>query len=448
MERVFRFLLPSPFSLAVLLTFLTLVLGMVFAYPELSAASRASRLLADWNQGLWDGPMLVFAVQMMLILVLGHALALSAPARRLIGYLVEIPRSGATAAALVAVVSVITGLLNWGLGLILGAVLAREMATSLQRRSIPYSYAVLGAAGYLALLVFHGGLSGSAPLKAAEPGHLGALLGFSAPEGIPDVIPMNETVLHTANITGSILLILLLGFLFYLLGSAQDNRQPVGSNEIKESTPEKGQGAERMDRGPWIARLLSALLLLRCGYLIAEADGLNFLTPNFLNQAMLGLGLWFHRNVGNYLKAVDEAIGGASGILLQFPLYFGIMGLLRYSGLLEILADTMVSNIPATLLPYNIFVSSGLVNILVPSGGGQWSVQGPVILRAAHELGLPLNQAVMALAYGDQLTNMLQPFWALPLLSITGLKAREVLPYTATAMLMAALVFAAVLALW
>jgi short-chain fatty acids transporter len=154
------------------------------------------------------------------------------------------------------------------------------------------------------------------------------------------------------------------------------------------------------------------------------------ITPDMLNFFMLGLAILLHGNIRRFLLAVEEAIRDTSGILIQFPLYFGIMGIMTESGLIHQISDFFVAVSTDRSFPVFTFFSAGLVNIFVPSGGGQWAVQGPVILEAAQTLDVPLSKAVMALAYGDQLTNMLQPFWALPLLGITRLKAREILPYS------------------
>ena len=141
------------------------------------------------------------------------------------------------------------------------------------------------------------------------------------------------------------------------------------------------------------------------------------------------------------MKAIDKAIGGASGILIQFPLYFGIMGIMKSSGLVTDISAFFVEVSNDTTYPIFTFISAGLVNIFVPSGGGQWAVQGPIIVQAASDLGISLPKRSMALAYGDQLTNMLQPFWALPLLGITELKAKEILPYTIFLMLIGTLIY-------
>ena len=165
------------------------------------------------------------------------------------------------------------------------------------------------------------------------------------------------------------------------------------------------------------------------------------ITPNALNLLMLGVGIILHKNFQSFLSALKIAVGGASGILIQFPLYFGIMGIMRDSGLIILLSDFFISISTETTLPIFTFLSAGFVNIFVPSGGGQWAIQGPIIIEAALNLGVPLKKVVMALAYGDQLTNMLQPFWALPLLAITGLKAKDILPYSLIIMVLGAIIF-------
>jgi len=148
-----------------------------------------------------------------------------------------------------------------------------------------------------------------------------------------------------------------------------------------------------------------------------------------------------HKNFSNFLAAIDNAIIGASGILVQFPLYFGIMGIMNHSGMVDIMSSFFVSISNETTFPIFTFISAGIVNVFVPSGGGQWAVQGPIIIEAATQLGVSIPKSIMALAYGDQLTNMLQPFWALPLLGITGIKAKEILPYTLILLLAGIIIF-------
>ena len=176
-------------------------------------------------------------------------------------------------------------------------------------------------------------------------------------------------------------------------------------------------------------------------FILPETISLKIITPNFINLCLFALGLLLHRNLYNYIKSIDNAIRGASGILIQFPLYFGIMGVMTHSGLIQIMSDFFVSISNENTFPLFTFLSAGIVNIFVPSGGGQWAVQGPIIVEAANQLDVSIPKSIMALAYGDQLTNMLQPFWALPLLGITGLKAKEILPYTLILLLVGTCIF-------
>jgi short-chain fatty acids transporter len=207
-------------------------------------------------------------------------------------------------------------------------------------------------------------------------------------------------------------------------------------------------GAERIDRSRWLAIGFSALIFM--AFLLQYTPQLRQLnlTPDMLNFFMLGLAVFLHGSIANFLRAVETAIGDTAGILIQFPLYFGIMGIMTESGLVHSISDFFVRIGSDTTFPIFTFFSAGLVNIFVPSGGGQWAVQGPIILEAALKLGVSLPKALMALSYGDQLTNMLQPFWALPLLGITRLKAREILPYSIVFMILGGLIYLVGLLLW
>jgi short-chain fatty acids transporter len=211
-----------------------------------------------------------------------------------------------------------------------------------------------------------------------------------------------------------------------------------------EEEKEEIQGAERLDHSNILAYVFGGMIILYCLYkalILPQQLSLSFITPNFINLFLLGLGILLHKNFNHFLKGVNQAIGGASGILIQFPLYFGIMGIMNSSGLVGVFSDFFVSISNPTTFPIFTFISAGLVNVFVPSGGGQWGVQGPIIIEAASQLNVPYWKAVMALAYGDQLTNMLQPFWALPLLAITGLKAKDILPYSLLLLLVGGSIF-------
>jgi short-chain fatty acids transporter len=444
-ELIFRRFLPSPFVIALLLTLLTMVIALLFGqFPQSSSAWEG--VLTSWERGLWNRGLLVFAYQMMLILVLGHVLVLSKPMERLILRLTALARNGASAAFLVVFSTVIVSFFNWGLGLIFGALLARKVGEHAQRRKIPLNYPLVGACGYAGLMVWHGGISGSAPIKVSEPGHLSSLLEGVLPASalaeFPETIPSSATIFSSWNLILFLLVAAAISGLAYYLGrTTTPSHISLPDYRFSEVDETPVRGAEKLDRSSGLAMLLAGLIFL--AFLVQYLPQLRSLnlTPDMLNFFMLGLAILLHGNIKGSLKAVEEAIGDTAGILIQFPLYFGIMGMMTESGLIHQISDFFIAISTTTTFPVFTFFSAGLVNVFVPSGGGQWAVQGPVILEAAQTLQVPLPKAVMALAYGDQLTNMLQPFWALPLLGITRLKAREILPYTLMFMLVGGLIF-------
>ncbi len=447
---VFKALLPAPFTIAVLLTLLTMLLALVFTLPvDSSVGAYSLEILSFWESGIWNGGLMVFAMQMMLILVLGHALALTPLATLLIEKATQYCNTTANAAAIVSFFTLIVALLNWGLGLIFGAIFARKVADSCKAKGLLLNYPIVGAAGYSGLMIWHGGLSGSAPLKVAENGSLTSMMkGFYTDEQLqtlPDSLLGSETIFSTMNIVLSLVLLVVLPLAMYWLGKRSEALPIQVSDTVNGvDNEEPPNGAEKLDTSLVLAYILGGLMLfwlIYKAFIKPDEITLSFLTLNYINLFLFGLGVVLHSNFRNYLKAIDEAIGGAAGILIQFPLYFGIMGIMTSSGLVGRFSDFFVSISNEVTFPVFTFISAGIVNVFVPSGGGQWAVQGPIIIQAAQDLGVSLPKSVMALAYGDQLTNMLQPFWALPLLGITGLKAKEILPYTLFLMLIGAVIY-------
>ncbi|MEC7863786.1 MAG: TIGR00366 family protein [Bacteroidota bacterium] len=433
-EKVFKVLLPAPFTIAVILTFFTFLLALTITEPK-ADGNHFLQLLSFWEQGIWHSPLLVFAIQMMLMLVLGHTLALSKPINNIISKGVQYCTNTANAAAIITFFTILVSLFNWGLGLIFGAIFARKVGEHASTKNIKLNYPLIGAAGYSGLMVWHGGISGSAPIKIAEKGHfLADKIG---------VISQSETVFSTMNISISIVLLIALPLLMYYLGKQNSGNTITISSEIKKEETTI-TGAEKLDHSSLLAWIFGGTIILYAFYkaiILPEDISLKVINPNYINLVLLGLAILMHKNFFNFLKAVDNAISGASGILIQFPLYFGIMGIMNHSGMVQIMSDFFVSISNEITFPIFTFISAGIVNVFVPSGGGQWAVQGPIIIEAATQLDVSIPKSVMALAYGDQLTNMLQPFWALPLLGITGLKAKEILPYTLILLVAGAVIF-------
>lgn len=445
-ENIFQKYLPSPFTIAILLTLVTIVLAVFFTRPEeTSFVDYTFDVFSFWENGIWTNSLLVFAYQMMLILILGHVLVLSKPVSNAILKVTRYCKDTATSAAIVASTTMLVAFFNWGLGLIFGALLARKVAEHAQKHGIKLNYPIIGAAGYTGLMVWHGGISGSAPIKINEDGHIASIMkDVSSPEmlaQIPDIIDFSETIFSLSNLMIFTTVVLIISGLFYVLGK-KSNPTKINLPEYIMNADEKASSqAEKLDSSKMLAILFGALIIVT--FFIRYFDDIKVLkiTPNLINFLMLGLGIMLHGSFKRFINAVSESISDVSGILIQFPLYFGIMGIMSSSGMVTQISDFFVSISNETTLPIFTFFSAGLVNVFVPSGGGQWVVQGPIVVESALKLGVPLNKAIMALAYGDQVTNMLQPFWALPLLGITKLKAKEILPYTLIAMVVGSIIY-------
>lgn len=439
----FRATAPDPFVIAVLLTGLTFVLVLIFTdqRPVLAIDQWAS------DEGVWA--FLGFSMQMCLILVTGHALASSPPVAAMLRWLAGLPRTGAQAAFLIAFVAALLGVLNWGLGLIGGAIIARDVGRSLQRRGVAAHYPLLAASGYVGMMIWHGGFSGSAPLKVTTEAELEELQKALATPLTP--IPLTETIFSPMNlvITGGLLLIAPLVMALLTPKRASDMEQADlfidgAVVELKATPHEQMPRIPRLlETTPLVSLVLVALIAVWAWRYYLPSDlsqsGIKSLTPNTVNLTMLMFGLILHGTPRRYIAAVDEAVKGCAGIILQFPLYAGIMGMMSSSGLSAQLSHAMASGATETTLPILTFFSASVLNLFIPSGGGQWGVQGPIAIQAALDAGVSPAKMVMAVAYGDQLTNMLQPFWALPLLAVTGVKARDIVGYTALLMVIAGL---------
>lgn len=445
-ENIFQKYLPSPFTIAILLTLVTILLAVFFTRPtDAEFLTYTLDVLKFWEGGIWSTNLLEFAYQMMLILILGHVLVLSKPVSNAILKVTQFCKDTATSAAIVACTTMLVAFFNWGLGLIFGALLARKVAEHAQKNGIQLNYPIVGAAGYMGLMVWHGGISGSAPIKINEDGHIaGIMKDVSSPEllsQIPSVIDYSETIFSTSNLLIFLTVVIVISGLFFLLGK-KSNPTSINLPEYIMNADEKAiTRAEKLDSSKILALVFGAIIIVAFSYRYFDDIKALKITPNLINFLMLGLGIMLHGSFKRFTNAVGESISDVSGILIQFPLYFGIMGIMSSSGMVTQISDFFVSISTATSLPIFTFFSAGLVNVFVPSGGGQWVVQGPIVIESALKLGVPLNKAVMALSYGDQITNMLQPFWALPLLGITKLKAKEILPYTLLAMVVGSLIY-------
>ncbi len=449
-RRGFGRLTPDPFALAITLTALVMAASIAWgdAWAGQPLGTRVTNCVEAWTGGgLWK--LLTFGMQASLMLVLGTALAEAPAMRRIIEGLAARAGTPRRLVGWVAFVSITLGLLNWSLSLIGGALVARAAGRHAHERGWSLDYPLLAAAGYTGLMVWHGGLSGTAPLKVTREQDLVEVLGPELAAKI-GTMELSETIFGELNLVVSLGL-LVLGPLFFMamtpaegedpkprpmpdlaLGAA--NEAPSDRRLSRSSAPRSW--LERFEDTPLLTWALAFAMLTGLGVYFAR-EGLGRIDLNTVNLALWIGALLLHGRPSAFVAACERGIRGATGIFVQFPLYAGIMAMMAASGLSARLS-AWVSDAGATLLAPLTFLTAGLLNLFVPSGGGQWAVQGPVIMEAALRTGVEPETVLMAMAYGDQLTNMLQPFWALPLLAVTGCKAREIVGYCALYMLLGA----------
>ena len=422
---------PDPFVIAILLS----------AFVVLLATWRTDNdftfIVNAWGNGFWQ--LAEFTLHMAMILLGGFVVAKSSPVQRGLSLLISTLKSPVQAVLFCTFAAIIASWINWGFGLVIGGVVALQVA----QRMPQVSFRVLVASSYSGFIVWHGGLSGSIPLSlnSDQPSNLAIkyLEGGSA-------IPLSQTLFSPINLIalGGLLVILpILNVLFLrwpLTSEAgtKDESPHLSALQQRETTCAGSplQATDSKQDSPWIEdSYLTAVVLGGLGvfyvYLLV-AGGKFQLNLNSINFVLLVLGLALHGTPRAFMQSVNEAAPKIAPILIQYPLYAAIMAVLKESGLANQMAELFVSFSSKETFPLMTFYSAGLINLFVPSGGGQWAVQAPIVLPAATELGADIPKTIMAVAWGDAWTNMLQPFWAVPLLSIAGLSIKDIIGFCLT----------------
>lgn len=428
--------MPAPYLLSLLLTFVAAVLGIFITRTAIQS------MVGYWYQGLWE--ILTFTMQMVLVLMCGHALVDAPLVQRLLDWISRLPRSERQAGVLVFLVSWAAALFNWGFCLVVAGTLVREIPKRLPRVSKGY----LAAAGYTGWGVWASGLSSSIALVSATHGSPMNIIEQFAQR----TIPLPETLLTPYNLVPVAGMALLMPLLFWKIHPAADMERlgeaaqtlPAAEAAQAKNTepPPKSQSktpAEMIEQSRAITVLL---VLMGLGYILSRLqEGTFSLDLNMMIFILLVLGWSLHGTPIRYMQSFHAGAKAAGPLLLAYPLYGGILGLIRDTGLADWFAQQFVSFSTAHTLPFWSFVSSNFITLFVPSGGGHWAVQGPVMVKAALALDAPLPKTAMAVAFGEQTGNLLQPFWALPIVSIGGVNIRDVMGYCLLALVVAVPLF-------
>jgi short-chain fatty acids transporter len=428
--------IPDAFIFALLATFI------VFIAASLSTPSTPAEVVDAWGRGFWE--LIPFTLQMSLIIITGHVLATSPPIGRLIRAIAALPRSPRGAVALVTAVTLASSWINWGFSLVFGAVLAIEVA----RRVEDVDYRALAAASMLGLgSIWAQGLSGSAALQMATPGALQPQIRDIVSHGglvAGGIIPFRHTIFLWQSLVSVVVEIIVVTTVMYLatppphrartaramgidLGPTHGSAPTVVGADPRvrpddadpRVRPTPGQYLEHSRMVTWLVVALGGAYVVR--YFAAATDPLNAITLNILNLAFLLTGFAMHGTPARFMRAVQQATPAVWGIILQFPFYAGIAGIITGTHLSRQLADAF---------PPLVALYSALLGVFVPSGGSKWVIEAPYVMQAAHELRVHLGWIVSAYDLGEALANLVQPFWMLPVLGLFKLAARDVMGYT------------------
>lgn len=422
--RVFEYAVPDPFVLAVALTMIAAAAAFVFA-PHHGALE----ILAAWYKGVFD--IFAFALQMILILVTGYALAGSLPVRRGLARIAAMPRNPRSAVVTTFLVSAIACWINWGFGLVVAGLLSREIA---RRMRIDFGWLV--AAAYSGFVVWASGLSSSIALAQATHGS-----DLNIVEKLTgSTLPLASMLFAPFNVVPVLVLLVAVPILFLAFeprdvvtgAPPRERSKPQGTNRARTL-------ASRLDRA-WMLNL--CVVAAGCAYLVSTwmHAGVSLDIKSVIFIFFL-LGLLFHWTPVAYARAVDDAARITGPLLVQYPLYGGIWGIMQTTGLAGVVATWFLTFSTASTLPFWSYLSSIVISLFVPSGGGHWAVQGPFVVPAAAKLGASQAATAMAVAIGEEVANMIQPFWCLPVLAIAGVGLHRVMAFTSLVFLVACVVF-------
>lgn len=422
---------PDAFIFALVATVIVAIAGS--AEP----GSSTSLVVDAWGRGFWD--LIPFTLQMALVIITGHVLATSGPVRRMIQAIAAWPSTPRGAVALVAAFAMASSWFNWGFSLIFSAVLVRAIAV----RMPTADYRALGAASFLGLgSVWAQGLSGSAALQMATPGALTPAIRDIVAHGgvVPGgVIPFRDTIFLWQSLLSVVVEIVVVTTVMWLATPPPGKSRNAASLGVRLDADDDQPAARPavIAPGAWLEHsplLTVAIVSLGVAYLVryfsAAPEPLNALNLNVVNLIFLLTGFALHGTPAKLMHAVQRATPAVWGVILQFPFYAGIAGIITATHLNERLAEAFVRASTPTTFPALVAAYSAVLGVFVPSGGSKWVIEAPYVMAAAHTLNVHLGWVVASYDLGEALANLLQPFWMLPVLGILGLRARDVMGYT------------------
>lgn len=436
--------LPDPFLFAIILTLVVYMAAIIFTQQT---PLEILKYWGNFSNGFWG--LLKFSMQTGCIVVFGSTLAKTQVFNKLINKIVKYATTNTRAIILTVLFSAIFSWLNYGLGLIAGALLAKAIAKKLKT----IDYRLLIASAYSGYIIWHQGLSGSIPLTIST--------GFDI-AGKTIKSDITSTIFHPMNIITAIICIIAMCLLNIAMLPNEKGAVIVDSNVLGEDyTPKKYEiktPADKLEHSKilWLLTCLlgwSYIFYHFGSYIIDGKSILNGLGRDSVNMILLFLGILLHGDLKHYMDALKDSVSSIVGVILQYPFYAGIMAIMTCTNSSGVSLASLISNFFVNIsnqytFPVFTFFSAGIVNFFVPSGGGQWSVQAPIVMNAAEYLKVPTNIAAMAIAWGDQWTNMIQPFWALPALAVANLKAKDIMGFMCIITIASGIIFTLGIYIW
>ena len=399
---------------------------IVFA-GGLSIGVSPKTLVVEFGGGFWS--LVNFTMQMALVIIGGFVVASSPPIARLTNALASIPKSGRGAVAFVAAFAMLTSLISWGLSLIFTGLLVRAITRRLPR----VDYRAIGAAAYLGLgSVWALGLSSSAALLQATKSSIPASL-----LPITGVIPLTQTIFLWQSLTLAFVLVAVsVAIAYFSAPRDEDARTAEAMGVVFEPMEAQTEVSvpqtpgERAENSPVLSVLVAILMLAYLAFQVREKGGFAALDLNNFNLTFLALGLLLHWRPRSFLRAVGKSVPATAGVLIQFPFYGGIFGMISKTPIAERLADAFVGLTTRDTFPLVVAVYSAILGMLVPSGGGKWVIEAPYVMAAAKAWGMHLGWTVQIYNAAEALPNLVNPFWMLPLMGILNVKARDLAGYS------------------
>jgi short-chain fatty acids transporter len=391
----------------------------------LALGEKPLKLVQVFGDGFWV--LVPFTMQMALIIIGGFVVASSPPVARLIEWLAGVPKTPRGAVAFVALLAMLSSLISWGLSLIFTGLLVREIT----RRVPRIDYRAIGAAAYLGLgAVWALGLSSSAALLQATKSSIPATL-----LPITGVIPLAQTIfLWQSLLTAAILIALSVAVAYFSCPSPQHSRtaeemgirfEPLEVKTEKPKTP-----AEKVEASPVLSVVIAILMFAYLINQLWQKGAIAAADLNTFNFTFLAAGILLHWRPGSFLKAVAKSVPATAGVIIQFPFYAGIFGLIAKTAINPFLANLFVKLTTQGTYPILVGIYSALLGLFVPSGGGKWVVEAPYVMAAANTLHVHLGWVVQIYNAAEALPNLVNPFWMLPLMGILHVRARDLAGYS------------------